>query len=400
MVIAAQIKRFAPNARADIVEAIVDNWSEAEAVGLTTPLRIAHFFARASVETGGLSKLEESLNYTTAERIKKTWPSRFKTVASAKPYVRQPKKLAIKVYGGRMGNRPAPATDGWDNRGSGMLQSTGAENIRKTGYTGEELRQPVPAFLSALGEWKRRGCNKLADRDDVVGVCKAINGGTIGLAEQRAELAKAKRAFGYAMPVGLIGFYEDADAEAEEIDLHAGPVPLSKTLVEAAQRRLQEDLGYRTTGGSDGNIGTLTVGAIASFQHDRGIAISGTIDAETLAEIDQAIEEGWTRPLAVARTDATTKEVREKVPAAQQSWLAKQWAKVQAIGAGGVAALFGISDNSDSAQGYLAPLRDLFSSVPPVAWALLVAGVAFAIYWLNKKGEAEIKADYQTGRTV
>ncbi|ACL61251.1 hypothetical protein [Methylobacterium nodulans] len=117
---------------------------------------LACCFATAFWETGGaMIPRTESLNYTSAARIKAVWPSRFPTEAAAAPYVRNPKALAIKVYGGRLGNAPAPSTDGWDFRGMGLVQSTGKDNaqrasvrLRRLGYlTPEQDLVSTPALM-------------------------------------------------------------------------------------------------------------------------------------------------------------------------------------------------------------------------------------------------------------
>lgn len=91
---------------------------------------LAYVLATPYHEVGSsLQAKIESLNYTSAARIRAVWPSRFPTVASAQPYVRQPQKLANKVYGGRLGN--TGSNDGWTYRGRGLAQITGKENYTR-----------------------------------------------------------------------------------------------------------------------------------------------------------------------------------------------------------------------------------------------------------------------------
>lgn len=93
----------------------------------------AYILATAYHETGlNMSPNVENLNYTSAARIRAVWPSRFSSVSAAAPYVRNPKALANKVYGGRMGNRPG-TDDGWNYCGRGQVHLTGRDNYIKAG---------------------------------------------------------------------------------------------------------------------------------------------------------------------------------------------------------------------------------------------------------------------------
>lgn len=94
----------------------------------TSPL--SYCFATTFHETGGAMQPRiENLNYTTGARIREVWPTRFPTLASAQPYVRNPQALANKVYGGRLGN--TKPNDGWLFRGMGLVQATGKDNARR-----------------------------------------------------------------------------------------------------------------------------------------------------------------------------------------------------------------------------------------------------------------------------
>lgn len=196
--LAADLLRLSPTASKAIIQGIVDNAHLLDQARINTPIRLRHFFARVCVETGGLRALEENLSYT-AERLVQVWPKRFPTLVAAKPYAKSPAKLAEKVYGGRLGNfKPG---DGWTFRGSGLLQNTGRENFELVeDATGlpvvdqPELLRTFPGALEAATIfWTKRNINTLADKNDVAGVCKKVNGGTNGLADQKTWLAKAAK---------------------------------------------------------------------------------------------------------------------------------------------------------------------------------------------------------------
>ena len=92
----------------------------------------AYILATAYGETGGkMQPRRENMSYS-AERIRQVWPSRFGSVQEARPYARNPRGLANKVYNGRMGNRTG-TDDGWHFRGNGMGQITGRYNHTKWG---------------------------------------------------------------------------------------------------------------------------------------------------------------------------------------------------------------------------------------------------------------------------
>lgn len=161
-------------------------------------LRPAHFLAQTLHESGALTVFQENLYYTTPERVKVVWPNRFPTVESARPFLRNPEKLAEHVYGGRMGNE-SPG-DGWKFRGRGPIQITGRDMYLAVGSALEVdfVKEPdlvfSPEYILPVAAhiWKLKGCNAKADRDDVVAVTKAINGGLNGLADRRRWLAKTR----------------------------------------------------------------------------------------------------------------------------------------------------------------------------------------------------------------
>jgi putative chitinase len=193
----AQLLRLAPNARESYREAF-GRVDVLRVAGLLEPQRLAHFLAQVCHETGGLTILVENLHYTSAERLTAVWPTRFRTRASALPFVGQPELLAEHVYGGRNGN--IEPGDGWRYRGRGLLQLTGRDAYARIGTTiGVDLvSQPAQAVSAehalsvGIAVWKWKGCDAPADADDIVKVTRLINGGTTGLKDRREWLVKAK----------------------------------------------------------------------------------------------------------------------------------------------------------------------------------------------------------------
>jgi putative chitinase len=164
---------------------------------IDTPARLAGFLAQAAHESGDFRTLEENLNYS-AEGLVKTWPKRF-DAATAKAYARKPEKIANKVYADRMDNGDEASGDGWRFRGRGIKQLTGRDNYTRfgkaVGMTAEKAAEYCAtkkgAVESAAWFWKTNNLNRFADAGDIVGLTKAINGGTIGLEDRKKRYANA-----------------------------------------------------------------------------------------------------------------------------------------------------------------------------------------------------------------
>src|SRR5512137_2791546 len=85
-----------------------DQWSQAlnkamARFDISNSQRMAAFLAQIAHESGQLSRLRENLNYSAA-RLMQVWPKRFPILQQARPYERNPEKLANCVYAGRLGN--------------------------------------------------------------------------------------------------------------------------------------------------------------------------------------------------------------------------------------------------------------------------------------------------------
>jgi putative chitinase len=224
--------------------------------------RLHFFLAQIGHESGGLTIVEENMNYR-AERIAEVWPGRFASAAAAKPFERNPEKLANNVYADRMGNGPPESGDGFRFRGRGYIQITGRDGYQNVGKIAklpleanpEMAAAPEHALLVACAFWQWKDLNPHCDAADFEKVTRRINGGLVGLADRRAWLDKVRRAF--AVPPDAA--HQPAAADAIAI-----------------QRALLAR-GYPEVGAADGDIGPRTISAITRFRHKNGLP-PGLID--------------------------------------------------------------------------------------------------------------------------
>ena len=192
------------------IDAIVSVCQEFE---INTPQRIAAFIAQTSHESGGYTMLSENLNYRAAT-LAACWPNRFAVLgpdkkpkkengklvptAVANSIAGKPELIANMVYSSRMGNGPAESGEGWKFRGRGLKQLTGKDNYNRCGHAlgldllsnPDLLLEPLPAARSAGWFWSANKLSEFADKGDLEGMTKRINGGLIGIAERKAKYEK------------------------------------------------------------------------------------------------------------------------------------------------------------------------------------------------------------------
>ena len=192
------------------IDAIVSVCQEFE---INTPQRIAAFIAQTSHESGGYTMLSENLNYRAAT-LAACWPNRFAVLgadkkpkkengklvptAVANSIAGKPELIANMVYSSRMGNGPAESGEGWKFRGRGLKQLTGKDNYARCGHdlgldlvgNPDLLLEPLSAARSAGWFWKANSLSTFADKGDLEGMTKKINGGLIGIAERKAKYEK------------------------------------------------------------------------------------------------------------------------------------------------------------------------------------------------------------------
>lgn len=188
---------------ANVALPIIERWREplqiaAEDNDIDHDDRLIPWLATLVHESQRFTKLEEDLHYR-AETLLTLFPLKpgrpwgF-TTQDVGRYAMRPEAIANRIYGGRMGNGPESSGDGWRYRGMGPVQLTGAANRRACGEAlgldlltnSDLLLTPEVGAASAGWFWTsgaREDCNPLADADDLTGIRRAINGGTIGLKE-------------------------------------------------------------------------------------------------------------------------------------------------------------------------------------------------------------------------
>lgn len=239
---------------------------------ITTPHRLAGFFAQCGHESADFTVLEENLNYR-AETLNKVFPKYFiKAGRDANLYSRQPEKIANLVYADRMGNGNVESGDGYRFRGRGIIQLTGRENYTKfgktVGLTPEQVidyvRTKKGALESACWYWKTRNINAACDADDLIRMTKLVNGGTNGL-EDRAER--------YKEALAIIAAQNKAAPMPDEV--------LRRGSTGDAVYRLQTALGMVP----DGKFGPATESAVKRLQKANGLTADGIVGPKTLAKL-------------------------------------------------------------------------------------------------------------------
>lgn len=381
-----QLKKFAPNARKDILDAILSNWSYAVSKGLGQPKRMRPFLANLAGETDGFRILEESMYYTTASRMMKVWPTRFRTTASTLPFLKNPIKLAQKVYGGRMGNKPAPSLDGWTYRGGGLIQTTGREGYRKVGFEDnpDALRKDAnKAFIAAVDEWNGYGLNPLADAGQFRAIRKRINGGYNGWPLVEMYRKRAESIWG-----------NDADiTSAEKVLGPSADEELERVkLVKQIQKELIS-LGYGEVGRIDGDVGKMTKAALRAFLDEHDLPADTPIDEHLLEVLEES------RPRVPHRREAATnKEVRKEVPEVQANFITKIISAVTAAVSALITLISGIADKIGDAADKINPMKYIAEDVPSWVWLVAVTVIAATLYVVAHKGELAGVLAFKKGR--
>lgn len=196
---------------------------------IVTPPRVATFLGNILNETGNLTTLAESLDYS-ASALVKQWPTHFDMAFATKvgrtaTHPANQIAIAERAYGGRGGNRPEGQGDGWLFRGHGCIQITFRANYadfaRRIKWAGSV--DTLPAYIttvegasrSAAIYWQQAGCNGLADAGAWEDLRRRINGGEIGMLVAMERCRQVAGLLGYSVPTGAhVGVPPVSEADA------------------------------------------------------------------------------------------------------------------------------------------------------------------------------------------
>jgi putative chitinase len=171
---------------------------------INTPARVAALVAQCRVESANFTRTEESLFYTSPERIRQIWPTRVPSMADAAKLTRNPQALANRVYANRNGNFDEASGDGWKFIGRGLIQLTGRANYSAAAHALRQpymeepklVARPTDACLTAAWFFHVHGLNALADASLVDGITRKVNGPRMLEADLRRQYTQeAIRAF-------------------------------------------------------------------------------------------------------------------------------------------------------------------------------------------------------------
>jgi putative chitinase len=266
---------------------------------INTTNRIAGFMAQCAHESGDFRVLEENLNYS-AEALTRVFGRYFgpPPKRNAADYARNPQKIANYVYmdefrspSGRLGNvRPG---DGWKFRGGGIKQLTGRNNFARFGASigmtadqaADYVRTKKGAFESACWFWQTNNLERFADRDDIDGMSRAVNGGDNGLVDRRNRYNRAKTVIGRVSATPAPVNPQVTDAVTLPQREASQPIPPHTTLRRGSSGELVRQVQRALKLGSDGVYGVITEQAVRSWQRINRFTVNGVLNAEQINRI-------------------------------------------------------------------------------------------------------------------
>jgi putative chitinase len=267
MITRDQIKKIAPNSKDEIVGPLVGYLNmHMPKYGVNNYLRVCHFLAQAAHEAASFRTLEE---YASGS-----------------------------AYEGRRDLGNTQRGDGVRYKGRGIFQLTGRANYKRIGdligldleNNPELAESPEVSVLTALEYWKTRGLSGWADKDNVAMITKLINGGYNGFEDRKKYLAKAKEVIPKDFTFEKPNVPAPAPVEEPAAEIVIPVIPEATNIVVAKKgdnspyvADLQNMLIKKGANiKADGVYGKMTERYVKAFQKKNNLAITGTIDTNTL----------------------------------------------------------------------------------------------------------------------
>lgn len=151
-----QVKKYSPKANKELMAVLEVHPELLFDKGINSPKRIRHFFAQMAHESWGFRSLVEH--------------------------------ASGRAYEGRRDLGNTQKGDGPRFKGRGIIQLTGRHNYRVYGkliglnleHNPDLAADPMVAIKVAVAYWTEKNLCHLADKDDIRGITKRINGGYNG----------------------------------------------------------------------------------------------------------------------------------------------------------------------------------------------------------------------------
>lgn len=205
-----QLQKIAPAAQKENIEKYLPFLVAAmHLFEINTVKRMSAFLGQILVESGCFETIQENLFYTKPERLMAVYGKKcFPTVEIAQQYIKNPQKLANRVYSKSfnkwLGNGDEASGDGWNYAGKGLIQLTGRYNFTQASKAigvdfianPELVLQPKYACLTSAWFFKHNGLNELADKNLFDELTERVNNAKLHLEERRAFYKKALQVLG------------------------------------------------------------------------------------------------------------------------------------------------------------------------------------------------------------
>jgi putative chitinase len=157
------------------------------------------FLAQTSYETNRYTTLEEPLDYSWQELVKR-WSYRF-APADAMDYEHNPERIANRIHAGNFGNGDEASGDGWRYRGRGVIKIVGKDNYQEfanfSNLTLDEALQyivtPAGAIAASVWYWRSKNLMRFIAPNHMITVTQIITGSS---ASNDARVAELRRIIG------------------------------------------------------------------------------------------------------------------------------------------------------------------------------------------------------------